>query len=220
MNSIDLKFSTIRTYVIIFVIVLTSSSTNAAWLVKDNLLIDMARQLARESTLKDFRDKFNTKTDTVITKLNDIKNVLDKTYKRDTLSAVSALNSTITMVATANTLDYSEIKCPAVTLVYHVLDQKIYDSCEKVNTTANAIFSETKKLYGSLKVIQNKLNKYSVAVTTDPGKLASWSFELQILQASQANLIGMHMATLELYKLNLEVAKYNYLQLSLRKVTS
>ena len=226
MKTIDLNLHIIGIRIFIFTIFFTCGLSNAAWLVKDKALINVAETLATEKTLKEFRDTLVEKTAAVVTKIDDVKNVLDKTYKRDTLDPVTALSIKLKMpitAADAKTLEYSGISCPELALLTinrHRLDSDIRTSCEDINAIAEKIFSETRNLYDKLLIIQNKLLGYTIAATTDPGRLASLTFELQILQATQTNLIGMHMATLDAYKLNLEAAKYKYLQLSFKKVTN
>lgn len=227
MKIINLNFPVIFVRIFMLTISLSCSPSNAAWLVRDTDLITIARTLAKEGTLKSLRDDLNTKEGTIGKRIVDIKKTLDDTYKRNTLVAVSDLAALLKMPTTANnatTLKYSEIECPKFSelnvLTNHKLDKDIAASCENINTIAKKIFSETRDLYDKLIIIQNKLFGYKILKTTDPGQLASLAFELQTLQASQANLIGMHMATLEAYKLNLESAKHSYLKISFRKVTN
>lgn len=103
-------------------------------------------------------------------------------------------------------------------------------SCSYVNSLVTEMYEESNAFYVHIKTLQEKIDVIAkkgltpaLVNTTTTGKdtfadVAVISLELQIIQASQANAIGVHAANVEMFKFKIQTAKENYMKLAIKKL--
>jgi hypothetical protein len=111
-------------------------------------------------------------------------------------------------------------------------------ACTEINDLVAAMYAEQKSFNIQIKALQTTINTYekivkpkaaattagssstssSEASTTSYGDLAVLSLELQVIQVSQANIIGVHASNTAMFKFQIQALKDLYLKLSIKRV--
>lgn len=118
-------------------------------------------------------------------------------------------------------------------------------ACKKVNLEITAMYEERKAFNKQIKLLQDKINSYeneinpaykitngkivastaSTASTATNGtalttyaELSILAIQLQIVQASQANTIGIHASNVEMFKMKIQTAKEEYLRIAIKRL--
>jgi hypothetical protein len=113
------------------------------------------------------------------------------------------------------------------------------EACKQINTEIKAMYDERKAFNKQIKLLQNKINSYEneinpaykitngkiVASTATNGtalttyaELSILAIQLQIVQASQANTIGIHASNVEMFKMKIQTAKEEYLRIAIKRL--
>lgn len=112
-------------------------------------------------------------------------------------------------------------------------------TCKNINTLVAEMYEEANSFNSQISGIQEKINSYKSVIKPKPpatpagtsssakssedktdsyADLAMISLELQIIQASQANIIGVHASNAAMFKFQIQTAKELYLKLALKRM--
>lgn len=117
--------------------------------------------------------------------------------------------------------------------------KELNTACENINTLVAEMYKEANSFNSQIYAIQEKINSYKDSIkpkapatsagssssstagenkTDSYADLAMISLELQIIQASQANIIGVHASNAAMFKFQIQAAKELYLKLSVKRM--
>jgi flagellar biosynthesis/type III secretory pathway protein FliH len=112
-------------------------------------------------------------------------------------------------------------------------------ACKNINKLVAEMYEEANSFNSQISGIQEKINSYKSVIKPKPpatsagtsssatssenktdsyADLAMISLELQIIQASQANIIGVHASNAAMFKFQIQTAKELYLKLALKRM--
>jgi hypothetical protein len=114
----------------------------------------------------------------------------------------------------------------------------LYTACTSINNLVGEMYAEAASFNKQINTLQEKINNYEkivkprAAATTDGSSstsssdktthsyadLAMLSLELQVIQASQANIIGVHASNTAMFKFQIQALKEVYLKLSVKRM--
>jgi Cobalamin adenosyltransferase len=107
-------------------------------------------------------------------------------------------------------------------------EKSLTEACKDINFEVAQMYAENKSFEEQIKLLQTAINTFNITPSTPSGAsgttgttyggLAAMSFNLQTIQASQANIIGIHASNIEMYKMRITAAKEEYMRLSLKKL--
>jgi hypothetical protein len=107
-------------------------------------------------------------------------------------------------------------------------EKSLTEACKDINFVVAQMYAENKSFEEQIKLLQTAINTFNITPSTQSGvsgttgttygSLAAMSFNLQTIQASQANIIGIHASNVEMYKMKITAAKEEYMRLSLKKL--